>query len=225
MEKLLHDHLNHLSFPCIMAKSALKRGVVKFHDASRIPLDETYSEIGNFVNQFRKAPEKLHSFIVAFPHMSFNEFEKTFWKTITEWNLMDTHPHDDRVSSDPFSPRFSYSLHAEAFFMLLLHPESPRFARRLPFPALVMNPHRQFEELRAKRIYFKVRNLIRKRDKDLQGFENPMLDDFGRSSEIFQYTGKVYSEADDYMKEFHDNYSSPHWSRHYSSEGLEASGY
>ncbi len=208
-----------------MAKSALKRGVVKFYSASGRSPEKTLTEIGAFVDRFRKTPEQLHSLVLGFPQMSFDDFENVFWKTLSTFKLMDTHPHDDRVSADPFSPRFSYSLFSEAFFLLLLHPASPRFARRLPFPAIVMNPHRQFEELRAKRIYFKVRNLIRKRDLELQGTMNPMLDDFGRSSEIFQYTGKVYTQADEHMKEFYENYTSAHWSSDYSSEGLEASGY
>lgn len=225
MEDQLHAHLNNLSFPCIMAKSALKRGVVKFLPVSGSSPEKILEEIGALVTSFRRTPEKLHSFILGFPQMSFVDFENVFWKTLIQFKSMDSSPDDHRVSSDPYSPRFSYSLFSEAFFVLLLHPDSPRFARRLPFPAIVMNPHRQFEELRAKRIYFKVRNLIRKRDKDLQGFENPMLDDFGRSSEIFQYTGKAYEKADEQMKEFHDNYTSTNWSSDYSSQGLEASGY
>jgi hypothetical protein len=35
--------------------------------------------------------------------------------------------------------------------------------------------------------------MIRKRDISLQGFINPMVDDYGSTSELFQYTGREYS--------------------------------
>lgn len=101
--------------------------------------------------------------------------------------------HDPRVSSQIASPDFSFSMKSEAFFILALHPQSPRLARRLPIPAIVFNPHQQFETLRKKGVFNKVRNFIRNRDKALQGFINPMLSDFGEKSEIYQYTGRVYS--------------------------------
>ena len=77
--------------------------------------------------------------------------------------------------------------------MLSLHPDSPRWSRRFKHPAIVFNPHQQFENLRRKGLFTKIRNLIRKRDQELQGFTNPMLNDFGDKSEIYQYIGKLYS--------------------------------
>ena len=42
--------------------------------------------------------------------------------------------------------------------------------------------------------YKRVRNTIRKRDKKLQGNINPMLEDFGATSEAKQYSGRKVSE-------------------------------
>jgi FPC/CPF motif-containing protein YcgG len=98
------------------------------------------------------------------------------------------------VSSNPNSKNFSFSIMEEAFFILALHPDSPRLARRFPKPMIVFNPHQQFENLRSVGMYARVRDIIRKKDKLLQGFINPMLNDFGEKSEVFQYTGRMYDK-------------------------------
>lgn len=207
-----------------MAKAVLKSGVLDFHQAGKIPPEEILNLLGDFVFSYRSS-EKLHSFILGFPAMSFGEFEEVFWKYLLELKSLDSSPSDFRVDADPYSPRFSYSLHSEGFFILLLHPDSPRLSRRTKFPAIVFNPHQQFEDLRKKNIFHKVRDTIRQRDLKLQGKANPMLHDFGVSSEIFQYTGKKYTEADHYIEEFYERYPTTNGNRFSSYERLEASGY
>lgn len=224
MEELLREHLSGPSFPCIMAKSVLKNGVLRFYEAKNLRPETILGLMGDFVKSFRES-DKLHSFILGFPAMTFPEFESFFWKFLISLKHLDLSPDDPRVSSDPFSPRFSYSLHSEGFFILLLHPDSPRLARRTRFPAIVFNPHQQFEDLRVRNIFHKVRDIIRTRDLELQGDTNPMLHDFGVSSEIFQYTGKKYKNADDHIEEFYAHYNTPDWCGTHTSERLEASGY
>ena len=124
----------------------------------------------------------------------FAKFEAFFWNLMHELSVIDkaNYPHDPRVDSDPTSPKYSFSVKKEAFFVIMLHPQSPRMARGFPLPTIVFNAHQQFEDLRKKGIFEKVRDLIRKRDKQLQGFINPMLNDFGTRSEALQYTGRMY---------------------------------
>lgn len=55
---------------------------------------------------------------------------------------------DRRVSSDPDDPHFSLSFGGEAFFVVGLHPNASRPARRFSRPAMIFNLHDQFEELR-----------------------------------------------------------------------------
>lgn len=202
----------------------MKNGVLSFHESKNHSLESILQLMGNFVDSYRKT-DKLHSFILGFPAMTFQEFEKFFWKFLISLKFLDDSPPDFRVDSDPYSPRFSYSLHSEGFFILLLHPDSPRLSRRTKFPAIVFNPHQQFEDLRKKNIFYKVRDTIRKRDLELQGNANPMLHDFGVSSEIFQYTGKKYLSADQYIEEFYEHYPAADRYRISSEERLEASGY
>lgn len=102
------------------------------------------------------------------------------------------YPYDGRVNPDPQSDQFSFSLKEEAFFVIGLNPQSSRPARRFKYPTLVFNPHAQFEELRALKRYDKMKNIVRKKDVALSGSINPMLNDFGDSSEVYQYSGLRY---------------------------------
>ena len=74
--------------------------------------------------------------------------------------------------------------------MVGLHPRASRDARRAGSPIVVFNPHRQFERLRDEDRYTRMRDIIRRRDEQLQGTINPMMGDFGRASEARQYSGR-----------------------------------
>src|SRR5690606_27133649 len=102
---------------------------------------------------------------------------------------------DAEVDSDPESDHFSFSLGGKAFYIIGMHPNSSRFARRSPRPTMVFNLHRQFEELRNMGAFEKIRDTIRERDKNLQGSVNPMLHDFGHNREAPQYSGRQVDES------------------------------
>jgi uncharacterized protein len=104
------------------------------------------------------------------------------------------HQWDPRVSSDPSHANFSFSMKEEAFYLIGLHPGSSRKARRFKYPALVFNPHDQFQKLRQLEKYSSIKDTVRKRDKAFSGSINPMLADFGESSEAFQYSGRAYDK-------------------------------
>lgn len=201
MDRFLKDFVLNRDFPCVMAKAVASIGHVKnveitsFRDPRA--LEKVLSEVYQFVDDFRSSPNRLSSFVVsALPesHTIFVEFERDFWDFLKNLQLMDQklHPHDPRVGKDPRAQDFSYSLKSEAFFILALHPKSPRLARRFMKPSIVFNPHQQFEQMRIKGIFTKVRDVIRSRDKKLQGDINTMSTDFGERSEVFQYLGKNY---------------------------------
>lgn len=202
MDDQLSQFVLDKSFPCIMAKAVVKTGLIKIIriNGSDFSVETLLENLYLFVDDYRKKPQKLRSFIVVFDDeesKTFEGYEKNFWKLISQMSLADKklHPHDTRVSDNPQDPNFSYSVKSEAFFILGLHPQSPRLARRFFRPAIVFNLHQQFEDMRKKGIFSKVRNLIRKKDQLLQGTPNPMLSDFGEKSEIFQYLGKVYESV------------------------------
>jgi hypothetical protein len=103
--------------------------------------------------------------------------------------------YDSRVSKNPVSSEFSFSIKGEAFYIIGLHPLSSRLSRQFKYPTLVFNPHDQFESLRQNGKYNSMKSVVRKRDVALSGTINPMLKDFGIVSEVFQYSGKQYEDS------------------------------
>ena len=98
------------------------------------------------------------------------------------------------MSSDPADPHFSFSFAGRALYVIGMHANSSREARRFPWPTLIFNPHEQFERLRADGKWKHMQETIRRRDHALQGTINPMLSDFGERSEARQYSGRAVEE-------------------------------
>jgi hypothetical protein len=120
-------------------------------------------------------------------------FERRLWAQLQLLHESD-HPGaewDPGVSPDPDDPRFAFSFAGRAFFVVGLHDHSSRLSRRFRWPALVFNPHAQFERLRAEGRYARYQERIRARDIALQGTVNPSLADFGERSAASQYSGRA----------------------------------
>lgn len=99
------------------------------------------------------------------------------------------------MSSDPGDSRFGFSFAGTAFFVVGMHPQASRRARRTPSPTLVFNAHAQFEALRRTGSFERMRDTIRRRDVRRQGSVNPMMADHGQVSEARQYSGRAVPDA------------------------------
>ena len=123
-------------------------------------------------------------------------FDTLLWQRLQALEILDAenYKYDNRVEANPASAKFSFSIKEEAFYVIGLHSKSSRQARRFIHPTLVFNPHAQFEQLRASLKYEAMKNTVRKRDIAFSGSVNPMLQDFGESSEVFQYSGRNYDD-------------------------------
>ena len=151
----------------------------------------------SFVDQYRDSDELYYSAAIIFKepaHSNEEIFDKNMWQRLQALSDMDCekYKYDGRVSNDPNSPDFSFSLKEESFFIIALHPANSRPLRRFKYPTLVFNPHIQFEELREKGKYEKMKTVVRKRDIMFSGSINPMLSDYGEASETYQYSGRKY---------------------------------
>ncbi|ADP70767.1 protein of unknown function YqcI/YcgG [Rhodomicrobium vannielii ATCC 17100] len=170
------------SFPCVAAKSASARGNITemtYGDMNEATKDAAIlDDLGEFIATAHD--ESLRSFVAAF-----EAFEEAMWERLQALHDLDTRfcAWDTRVSCDPASPDFSFSLRGEAFFVIGLHPNASRLSRRYFRPALVFNLHEQFETLRRQGRYDRMRDTIRKRDAALCGSANPALRNFGDRSE------------------------------------------
>ncbi len=140
----------------------------------------------------------LASFVAAFrrPRIEDEEqFEQLLWTLLQQVYDADEQPWSREVAADPADPHFSFSVAQTPFFIVGLHPRASREARRAPLPVLVFNLHEQFQELRTSGRFDRMRDTIRRRDIELQGEVNPMVDDYGDSSEARQYSGREVGDS------------------------------
>jgi FPC/CPF motif-containing protein YcgG len=202
---IVEEYLSFISnphFPCVAARAAFAQKHIRCFVAGnmacpasdRMILDFLYE----FVEEYRQAKSMYHSATIIFsgPEIKDEEyFDALLWSRLQSLSDMDAerYEYDSRVNSDPSSPDFSFSLKEEAFFIIGLHPGSSRQSRRFAYPTIVFNPHEQFEVLRQQGHYESMQQTVRRRDMKLSGSINPMLDEYGSSSETLQYSGKKYN--------------------------------
>ena len=207
-----HAFIDRIDFPCVGAKSAQARGrldvVVAFDIRSAWDDLRIHDRLMDWAERYRDDPEGLRSIAVIFAQptgLTEAEFEKLLWDRLQSFAEKDNwlgQPYDPRVSADPADPHFSLSFGGEAYFVVGLHPNASRPARRFAHPAMVFNLHDQFERLRDDGRYELMRQAILERDKQLAGDINPMLARHGEGSEARQYSGRIVDE--DWTCPFHD---------------------
>lgn len=197
-------YLKNKEFPCIAARAAAAKQQVKCMVAGHMacPKDDhiILQFLYEFVDEYRNSNGFYHSAAIIFKEPCFyNEemFDGLLWQRLQSLADLDAqnYDYDIRVEADPSSANFSFSLKEEALYIIGLHPASSRPTRRFMYPALVFNPHAQFEKLRQSDIYEKMKKVVRKRDIAYSGSVNPMLKDFGESSEVYQYSGREYDDT------------------------------
>lgn len=200
LEKDLFERVADPQFPCVGAKSALANGTLKV--VSCVSLDSNWDdlrihrELLQWAVDYRRDPDGLRSLAIVFEGpcgLSEAQFEQAMWERVQSFADKDHwlgQPYDHRVSPDPHDPHFSLSFGGEAFFVVGLHPNASRPARRFANPTLVFNLHDQFERLREEGRYDRMRERILDRDRALAGEVNPMLARHGEISEARQYSGR-----------------------------------
>ncbi len=201
-EELFCSYIDQERFPCLAAKTAVARGHVEFFHGSAIDCpadDKSLLQALTLFGQAEEGASPFRSFAALFPHsplQSPQAFECSLWRRLQHLHDLDARqsPWDDEVESDPHSPDFSMSLGGNAFYIVGLHPGSPRRARRFPVTALVFNLHRQFQQLRTEDRYARFSEAIIERDIAFHGSANPMLDEHGVSSEARQYSGRAVDD-------------------------------
>jgi len=200
-ERELQDYVADRDFPCVGAKAALARGTLNVLACNRI--DSAWDDLRihdglvRFAAAYREEPALFRSFAVVFAGpaaLGEPAFERALWdrmQSLSDKDVWRGQQYDARVSPDPEDPHFSLSFGGEAFFVVGLHPNASRPARRFSRPTLVFNLHDQFERLRAEGRYEGMREKILVRDEALAGSRNPMLTRHGDLSEARQYSGRV----------------------------------
>jgi FPC/CPF motif-containing protein YcgG len=193
-------HMLNPRFTCLGAKSAVRQRSYRFGLYPALGADASTAGLAHDLFMFvQEAPHiegRFITYIASFegpPNASEADFESLLWRTLQALHDSDAphHAWDPTVSDDVTDARFSFSFAGTAFFVVGLHAASSRATRRLAWPTLIFNPHRQFETLKADSRYARFRDQIRTAETALQGAVNPMLTDFGERSEAAQYSGRA----------------------------------
>lgn len=185
-------------YTCVGAKSAINSDSYRlgvYDELAGVTATAALArDLAAFTRQVDEIDAAFATFVAVFerPLATDEEsFERALWAQLQRLHDADPTPWDPAVSSDPDDPHFSFSFAGTAFFIVGLHPGSARLSRRFPWPALVFNPHTQFERLRESGKYRRMQEVIRSKEVALQGDINPVLDEFGRDSEARQYSGRL----------------------------------
>jgi uncharacterized protein len=194
------EFVRDAAFPCVGAKSALNKGQMHFVVADDIcsAWDDLriLPHISALARHYREQPDLFQTLVVIFRksgNLSERRFERAVWDRLQSLSDKDEwlgQPVDPRISTDPEDPHFAVSFGGEAFFIVGLHSNASRPARRFDHPVMVFNLHDQFERLRAEGRYDPLRDTIMKRDEQLAGTMNPMLAQHGVASAARQYSGR-----------------------------------
>ena len=196
----LESMVLHPDYPCLGARSVFNRDRATVVVLERLATEASTQTLLRALTDFGRETDRAAGFaslVAVFRASEVSgepEFEALLWRQLELLYEADSQPWDPRVSDDPDNPHFAVSVGGTAFFVVGLHPQSSRIARRTPLPTLVFNLHEQFEELRASDRFGRMRDTIRRRDAELQGSLNPMVADHGRSSEARQYSGRSVPE-------------------------------
>jgi FPC/CPF motif-containing protein YcgG len=191
-------------FPCVGAKAALRRHqleILVVPDIRHGGSDKLITRgLQDFAIRHDGDDTMFVSQAVIFQNdaqLSEVEFETHLWQRLTSLHAIDRQDYqwDPSVDSDPESPHFSLSIGGKGFFVVGLHPNASRAARRFRHPTLVFNLHAQFEKLRQEGRYETIRNKTIERDIALQGSANPMLARHGEASAAKQFSGRAVSSG------------------------------
>ena len=150
-------------------------------------------DLRSYIESYDFDSNNFETFIAVFSKDAFNDellFEDALWHFIQLLHENDSYSWDKEVSKDPKNPHFSMSLAGKAFYLVGMHPASSRVARQSPYPSIAFNLHWQFDRLRDMGIFNTLRDRIRDRDKASNGSINPVLHNYGISSEARQYSGR-----------------------------------
>jgi FPC/CPF motif-containing protein YcgG len=193
----LEQMILHPAYPCLGARSVFARERAQVEALDELGTPESAHHLLRLLTTFSSelaVDAGFASLLAVFhgPQISTEaEFERLLWHQLGLLHEADQQPWDPTVSHDPDDPHFAFSVAGRAYFVVGLHPQASRIARRMPHPTLVFNVHEQFEQLRQSERYERMRDTIRRRDEQLQGNLNPMVADHGAESEARQYSGRA----------------------------------
>lgn len=189
-------------YPCIGAQAAINGKSYAIGLFDKMNSLETPELLGlgldEYIDETWKRSSDFMTYVAIFRNDTFGteeSYEQSLWSLLNRLHAIDAKKNNwsDNVGHNPDETDFSFSFKGRAFFMVGLHPQSSRKARRFGYTAIAFNLHEQFENLRKKGRYQKIKQVIRENELEFSGSINPMLEDFGEGLEAPQYSGRKVS--------------------------------
>jgi len=191
-----------VGYPCIGAQAAVNGKSYAIGLFNGMDNPRTAKSLGlgltDYIDDVKSKASNFMTYIAIFINEDPQDevhFEKSLWELLNRLHVIDIDVNNwsKNVGHDPTKSDFSFSFGRKAFFMVGLHPNSSRKARRFKYTAIAFNLHEQFENLRAKGRFATIRDVVRERDMTFSGSINPMLEDYGEGLEAPQYSGRKVS--------------------------------
>lgn len=199
----IQNLLSQKSYPCVAALSSFHQNEYQVGLYGRLGRGEHWQTLREDLRFFLQQQSQTNStyltFWAVFEPELFDEeqFERALFQELSFLTSEDDREHDWPVEaeSDPNQPSFQFCLDGREFFVVGLHTQSSRIARRFAYPTLIFNVFAQFEELERLGQYEPMVKMNRKRDKQLQGNVNPMALAHGEKWETIQFSGRANSNT------------------------------
>ncbi|WP_114751032.1 guanitoxin biosynthesis heme-dependent pre-guanitoxin N-hydroxylase GntA [Pleomorphovibrio marinus] len=201
--KVIHkdiiEKIGDAKYPCVGAKASINSDQYRLGIYGEMASDNTTEllskDLKKYIQETVEEDSDYLTLVAVFTSETNSEvdFEHKLWKQLQKLHDAEGHKGnwDPTVSSNPGDDNFSFSFGGTAFFIVGLHPKASRIARRINYPAMAFNLHRQFDKLRENGQFDNMKKVIRDRDLAYQGSINPMLEDFGKGQEAPQYSGRM----------------------------------
>jgi FPC/CPF motif-containing protein YcgG len=187
-------------FSCLAGRSALNRLTYRFGAYEQLDDQDVTAGLARDLYAFATERAGFRSdfttFVAVFRgdrELDERAFEARLWSQLQRLHDLDARYHawDERVVSNPGDADFSFSVAGTAYFVVGMHPQASRRARRFAWPALAFNAHEQFEQLRKSGTLTGLQQQIRQREIALDGSINANLSEYGHTPEAQQYSGRA----------------------------------
>ncbi len=187
------------NYPCVAALRVLTQKDFRLEAFPELGSAASTASLAEGLSRFKaeqaRSQSPFLSYLAVFEspqNIDEVEFENRLWRQLWLLHQGDRKHHaaDPRFPSDPADPKFCFSFEGQAFFVVGMHANSSRLARRFKYPLLVFNLYEQFEQLKARQQYDVMVKVNRARDMKFQGSINPMVYKFGEEAEAVQYSGR-----------------------------------
>jgi len=195
--KAISGLLGRDNYPCVAALNAARNSQHRVGVYSAFGSGMSSRALGSDLALFKAEQAASKSAYLSFwavfddaTPLTEEKFESLMWKELSLLSASTPAASrwDPKFSADPADPDFCFSFEGDAFFLVGMHPQSSRLARRFPFPAVVFNLYEQFEALGA--AYEPMVELIRRRDQRFQGSVNPTVERWANKWESIQFSGR-----------------------------------